>query len=45
MNIKYPKTEILAVLGSKVYPLYVTADIDELTNDLQFSHREDFLTF
>lgn len=45
MNIKYPKIEILAVLGSKVYPLYVTADIDELTNDLQFSHREDFLTF
>lgn len=45
MNIKYPKTEVLAVLGSKVYPLYVTADVDELTNDLQFSHREDFLTF
>ena len=45
MNIKYPKTEILAVLGYKVYPLYVTADIDELTNDLQFSHRKDFLTF
>lgn len=25
MNIKYPKTEIMCVLGSKVYPLYVTA--------------------
>lgn len=45
MNIKYPKTEVLAVLGSKVYPLYVTADVDEITDDLQFSHREDFLTF
>lgn len=42
MNIKYPKTEILAVMGSKVYPLYVTADVDE---NMQISRREDFLFF
>ena len=45
MNIKYPKTEILAVMGSKVYPLYVTADVDEVIFNMQASHREDFLTF
>lgn len=45
MNIKYPKTEILAVMGSKVYPLYVTADVDEVIFNMQTSHREDFLTF
>lgn len=28
MNIKYPRTEIMLVLGSKVYPLYVTEPTD-----------------
>lgn len=45
MNIKYPKTEILAVMGSKVYPLYTSADVDEIIFNMQTSHREDFLTF
>ncbi len=45
MIIKYPKTEVLAVLGSKVYPLYVTTSIDEIIFNMQTSHREDFLTF
>lgn len=45
MNIKYPKTEILAVMGSKVYPLYTTSDVDEIIFNMQTSHREDFLTF
>lgn len=45
MNIKYPKTEIMCVLGSKVYPLYVTASAEEIVKNMQISHREDFLTF
>lgn len=45
MNIKYPKTEVLAVLGSKVYPLYVTATTEEIENNMQITSREDFLTF
>lgn len=45
MNIKYPKTEVLTVLGSKVYPLYTTAGVDEITDNMQIAHREDFLTF
>lgn len=45
MNIKYPKTEILAVMGSKVYPLYTNVDVDEIIFNMQTSHREDFLTF
>lgn len=45
MNIKYPKTEILAVMGSKVYPLYVTADVDEIDENMKISRREDFLFF
>lgn len=45
MNIKYPKTEVLAVLGSKVYPLYITDSVDRISENMQVSHREDFLTF
>lgn len=45
MNIKYPATEILAVMGSKVYPLYTTADVNEVIFNIQASRREDFLTF
>lgn len=45
MNIKYPKTEVLAVLGSKVYPLYTIASVDSIIKIMQASHREDFLTF
>lgn len=45
MNIKYPKTEIMCVLGSKVYPLYVTATTEEIENNIQITSREDFLTF
>lgn len=45
MNIKYPKTELMVVLGSKVYPLYVTATTEEIENNMQITSREDFLTF
>lgn len=31
MNIKYPRTEIMVVLGSKVYPLYVTEPAENWT--------------
>ena len=30
MNIKYPKTEIMIVLGSKVYPLYTSFSVDDV---------------
>ena len=42
MNIKYPKTELMVVLGSKVYPLYVTATTEEIENNMQITNREDF---
>lgn len=45
MNIKYPKTEIMCVLGSTVYPIYVTDDVDEVVEYLQLTNRESFLTF
>ena len=45
MNFKYPKTEVLAVLGSKVYPLYITAALDDTVKKLQEARREDFLIF
>lgn len=45
MKIKYPKTEILAVLGSKVYPIYITADLHSTIDKLQEARREDFLIF
>ena len=45
-DIKYPKTELFVVLGTKVYPLYTTADPefvhDVLTRD---EGRERLLSF
>lgn len=45
MNIKYPKTEIMFVLGSKVYPLYTSLSVNEVHNHMCEAHREDFLVF
>lgn len=45
MEIKYPKTEILAVLGSKVYPLYTTMAMDDVDDKVRDLHSVDFLTF
>lgn len=45
MNIKYPKTEIMVVLGSKVYPLYTSLSINEIHDHMRTAHREDFLIF
>lgn len=45
MKIKYPKTELMVVLGSKVYPLYVTETQEEIQAILNCSNREDMLTF
>lgn len=45
MNIKYPKTEIMVVLGSKVYPLYVTEPAESVRNLLINTTRESLLTF
>ncbi|MBD5431664.1 MAG: hypothetical protein HDR41_04250 [Lactobacillus sp.] len=45
MNIQYPKTELFVVLGSKVYPLYVTESSESVKNILINSSRESLLTF
>ena len=45
MNIKYPKTEIMIVLGSKVYPLYTSFSVDDVHDYMRIAHREDFLIF
>ena len=45
MNIKYPKTEIMIVLGSKVYPLYTSLSVNEVHDFMRAAHREDFLIF
>ena len=39
MNIKYPKTEIMVVLGSKVYPLYTSFSVDDVHNYMSIAHR------
>ena len=45
MSIKYPKTEIMIVLGSKVYPLYTSLSVSEVHDFMRVAHREDFLIF
>lgn len=45
MKIKYPKTEIMVVLGSKVYPLYTSFSVDDVHDYMRIAHREDFLIF
>lgn len=45
MNIKYPRTEIMVVLGSKVYPLYVTEPAESVRTILSNTTRESLLTF
>ena len=45
MNIKYPRTEIMVVLGSKVYPLYVTEPTESVRTILSNTTRESLLTF
>lgn len=45
MNVKYPKTEIMVVLGSKVYPLYTSLSVNEVHDFMRAAHREDFLIF
>ena len=45
-DIKYPKTELFVVLGTKTYPLYTTVDpqtVHELLT--QTEGREKFLSF
>lgn len=45
-DIKYPKTELFVVLGTKVYPLYTTADPEFVHNLLtNVEGRETLLTF
>lgn len=45
-DIKYPKTELFVVLGTKVYPLYTTED-PEFVHDVltRVEGRERLLTF
>ena len=45
-DIKYPKTELFVVLGTKVYPLYTTAD-PEFVHDVltRVEGRERLLSF
>ena len=45
MNIKYPKTKIMVVLGSKVYSLYVTEPAESVRTILSNTTRESLLTF
>ena len=45
-DIKYPKTELFVVLGSKVYPLYTTFSPDSVYDALvNAENREDLLVF
>lgn len=45
-DIKYPKTELFVVLGTKVYPLYTTEDPEFVHNLLtNVEGRERLLSF
>lgn len=44
-DIKYPKTELFVVLGTKVYPLYTTEAPNSVYTCLRREGREELLTF
>lgn len=44
-DIKYPKTEVFVVLGTKVYPLYTTMAPEDVREALEYAEREELLTF
>lgn len=44
-DIKYPKTELFVVLGSKVYPLYTTLSPEDVYDKIVYAEREELLDF
>ena len=45
MEIKYPKAEMLIVLGEKNYAVYTDATLNEISRDKQQASRNDDLEF
>lgn len=42
-EIKYPRTEVMIVLGSNVYPLYVTDEKEDIEMYLDDASREEMI--
>ena len=45
MEIKYPRAEMLIVLGEKNYAVYTDATLNEISRDKQQASRNDDLEF